>query len=54
MFSEISQVIRDVVVAGATVATAVVAWRGLSAWRRQMIGAERHRVAKDLLRAALT
>ena len=47
------QMLRDVVVALAASITAVAAWRGLTEWRTQMIGKEKHRVAANLLRNAI-
>lgn len=47
------EIARDVIVAVAAAATAFAAWRGLSTWRKQMLGGERHRTASSLLRCAL-
>jgi hypothetical protein len=52
-WTQLTQIVRDsVVVVGAT-ATAIAAWRGLHAWREQLVGRERHRVAGDLLKGAI-
>jgi len=53
MDTEISQVIRDAVVAVGAAGTAIAAWRGIHAWRQQLVGKERHRVAAELLKAAI-
>jgi hypothetical protein len=53
MNTELAQIIRDSVVAVGAACTAIAAWRGLGAWRAQMVGKERHRVAAELLRAAI-
>lgn len=51
--AELVQSIRDIVVIAGTVSATVAAWKGLTAWRRQMVGKEHHRVAAELLRAAI-
>jgi hypothetical protein len=53
MNAELAQIIRDSVVTVGAASTAIAAWRGLTTWRTQMVGKERHRVAVELLRAAI-
>jgi hypothetical protein len=48
-----AQILRDSVVIFGATATAIAAWRGLHAWREQLVGKERHRVAGDLLKGAI-
>lgn len=49
---ELAAIVRDYTVAAAAAGTAWVAIRGLSEWRRQMIGHKQYDVSLDLLRAA--
>ena len=43
--------LKDLAVAGAAVATAFFAYKGLSAWRSELKGKAEYQIAKDVLRA---
>ena len=44
-------IVKDLLVAGAAVAAAIMAWKGLTTWRRELHGKAKHEVARQMLRA---